>query len=512
MSLWRILERAADRDPEGVAVADGERRFTYREARRRAEGVTAFFLRRGVRPGDRVAILDRNSEAFFTAYFAAARCGAILAPQNHRLAPPELAAILRDASPRLLLAAEEFREKVTGVRAAGADPGEVVFIGGPDDGFEAAARADPGPSPPHATRPPDVAHLYYTSGTTGRPKGVMLTERNVAVHAEWAVRELTLSRADIWGHVAPMFHLADAWAVFAITLAGGRHAILRDFEPAAALDLIDRERITITNLIPVMLNRMLAHPRAAEIDAASLRLLLTGGSPIAPSLVRRTVTTFRCGYAQTYGMTETSPYLTVSLLDARQREFPDEERLRLIARTGRPFGGVELRVVDEAGHEVPRDDLTVGEIEVRGPTVTPGYWNRPEETAAAFREGWLRTGDLARVDGEGFVEIVDRKKDMILTGGENVFSIEVENVLYRHPGILEAAVAAAPDPVWGEVVRAFVVPRAGTVLDAEELRSFCRESLAGYKVPRIVTFLDALPRTGSGKISKRALRGMPVEG
>ncbi|HEU4699226.1 MAG TPA: AMP-binding protein [Gemmatimonadales bacterium] len=364
------------------------------------------------------------------------------------------------------------------------------------------------PSRPPAVPPASsaVAHLYYTSGTTGRPKGVMLTHENVAVHALATVAELGLSDADTWAHIAPMFHLADAWATFAITWVGGRHVMLPHFDAAAALGLFERERVTITNLVPTMLNLMVKHPRRDAFDYASLRLLLSGGAPIAPEVVRAIVETFGCEYVQTYGMTETSPYLTLSLLKAHLRALPEAEQLRWRAKTGRPFVAVELRVVDAGMCDVPADERTVGEIVVRGPTVTPGYWNRPDATAEAFRDGWLLTGDLAVLDAEGYVTIVDRRKDTIITGGENVYSTEVEHALYRHPAVLEAAAYGVPDAIWGEVVAAAVVPRPGVACTVEELAAFCAAELAGFKRPRRIDLVAELPKTGSGKILKRALR------
>jgi acyl-CoA synthetase (AMP-forming)/AMP-acid ligase II len=224
--------------------------------------------------------------------------------------------------------------------------------------------------------------------------------------------------------------------------------------------------------------------------------------------VRRIVERLKCDYVQTYGMTETSPYLTVSLLAPHLEALSFEERLRIKARTGRPFGGVELKVVDDAGDPVPADDRAVGEIWVRGPTVTPGYWNRPDATAAAFSDGWLKTGDLAVVDAEGYVNIVDRKRDIILTGGENVYSTEVENALFAHPAVLEAAVFGLKEPIWGEIVAAAIVLAPGTRADAAEIAAHCKARLAGFKTPRRVFFVDALPKTGSGKISKKELRSM----
>jgi acyl-CoA synthetase (AMP-forming)/AMP-acid ligase II len=238
--------------------------------------------------------------------------------------------------------------------------------------------------------------------------------------------------------------------------------------------------------------------------------MLSGGAPIAPSLVRRILATFRCDYVQTYGMTETSPYLTLSLLHPHLRSLPEEERLRYMCKTGRPFRGVTLEVVDADGRPIPRDGHTVGEIRVRGDTVTPGYWQNPEATAQAFdAHGFLRTGDLATIDAEGYVDIVDRKKDVIKTGGEAVYSVEVENVLHRHPAVLECAVFGIPDPVWGEAVTAAVVLRPGCAAIARELIDWCRERIAHYKAPAQVRFLAELPKTATGKISKRLLRGAP---
>jgi fatty-acyl-CoA synthase len=336
----------------------------------------------------------------------------------------------------------------------------------------------------------------------------MLTHRNVCVHAAWAASELGLRAQDVWGHFAPMFHLADAWATFAITAVGGRHVMCGRFGADEALALVERHGITTSNLIPTMLAAMVAHGDVRRRDLGSLRVILSGGAPIAPELVRRIVERLGCDYIQTYGMTETSPYLTVSILAPHLEALPFEERLRIKARTGRPFGGVELKVVDDAGEAVPCDDRAVGEIWVRGPTVTPGYWNRPDATAAAFADGWLKTGDLATIDAEGYVNIVDRKKDMIITGGENVYSTEVENALYEHPAVLEAAAFGLKDATWGEIVAAAIVLAPGRPADAAEISTHCRARLAGFKIPRRVFFLDALPKTGSGKISKKELRGM----
>ncbi len=498
-TIWSLFERGLERDAGALAVVAGASRWTYGELAARVAQRMERLREAGARRGARVAILDLNTPAFLEAYFAAAGLGAVLVPLNHRLAPREIVAVVQDAGARLLLAGRCFEARVAEVVAGGASFDAVHWT----DELEPAA----GPVPRVADVDPEaLAHLYYTSGTTGRAKGVMLTHRNVVLHAEAAIAELGLSAADRWAHVAPLFHLADAWATFAITAVGGRHVLSREFEPAEVLATLEREGVTLTNLIPTMLNLIVKHPRAEAHDLSSMRLVLSGGAAIAHALVRRVIEVFGCEYVQTYGMTETSPYLTLSLLHPHLRALPLEERLRYSSRTGRPFRGVELEVVDEAGRPVPRDDRTVGEIRVRGATVSPGYWNLPEETAAAFRGGWLYTGDLAVIDAQGYVDIVDRRKDMIISGGENVYSTEVENALYEFPAVLEAAVFGVPDATWGEVVCAAVVPRPGWTLDEAELLRSCRARIAGYKVPRQIHVLSELPRTGSGKIEKRRLR------
>ena len=494
-TIWRLFEGAVARHAARPAVVDGPRRVSYAELDGRVRALAAGLAASGVQRGDRVAVLDVNSTAFLTATFAVAGLGAVLQPLNHRLAPRELDRILADAESRVLFAGRSLGDLV-GRLGAGAPP----VLWAEDEPASAAGFA------PSEVAADDLAQLYYTSGTTGRPKGVMLTHENVCVHAHAAIEELGLSSADRWGHFVPMFHLADAWACLAITAVGGTHVIEPRFDAERALERIEVDGVTLTNLIPTMLTAMVASPRARSFEPRELRMMLSGGAPIAPALVRRVIETFRCEYVQTYGMTETSPYLTLSLLHDHLKELSPDEALRYRARTGRPFVAVELEVVDGEGGRVPADDHTVGEIRVRGRTVSPGYWRRPEETAAAFRDGWLHTGDLAVVDAEGYVDIVARKKDVIVTGGENVYSIEVENVLHEHPAVLEAAVFGVPDAHWGEAVRAAVVLRPGLRASAAELIDFCRERIAGYKVPGAVELRDELPKTGSGKVARRRLR------
>lgn len=514
MDIWLTLRKARELFPDKVAVVDSDRSFTYARTGERVDSLARFFQARAIQPRDRISILEVNSSAFLETYYAAAGVGAILNPLNYRLAPKEIAYILRDSGSRWLVAGSRFASLVEGVLNEDTPLEGILWIGESPSfsemiasyEYDEALGTHTGRFQPVAIREDDVAHLYYTSGTTGRPKGVMLTHKNVCLHALGTIAELKLTDSDIWGHIAPMFHLADAWAAFAITWVGGCHVMVAQFEPQAVMTTIEKERITLSNMIPTMLNLMIKHPKVAEFDFSSLRVILSGGAPIAPEVVRSIMEAFGCDYIQTYGMTETSPYLTFSIIKQHLRDLPPEDQFTYKSKTGRPFMGVDLKVVDENGDPVAADEKQVGEIWVRGDTVTPGYWNLEQETAQAFSNGWLKTGDLAVVDSEGYVNIVDRKKDMIVTGGENVYSTEVENVLYMHPKVLEAAAFGVPDEKWGEAVSAAVVLKKSESATEEEIIRFCKEHQAAYKAPKTIVFLEELPKTGSGKIYKKALR------
>ena len=514
MILIETLRKAQQLFPHKEAIVCGGKRWTYKEFYDRTHRLSAYLKNLGVGQDDKVAILHRNCHYFLESYYAIAQTGSVSVPINYRLSPAEIAFILEDSEAKVLIVDPMFKKQVgsirgeiPGVRKMIWTEGDLGFGDARDVNYEMALHE----TPPHVIPPTrfaddPIAQIYYTSGTTGRPKGVLLSHQNVSVHALGTVAELHLTDRDVWIHVAPLFHLADAWATWAITWVGGTHVLVKEFHPKVVLETIERERVTITNLIPTMLNLMINDPEVGHYDYGSLRVLLSGGAPIAPEVVRRIVETFRCDYIQTYGMTETSPYLTMSILKDHLKTLPWEEQLRFKSKTGREFINVSLRVVDDQGKDVAEDEKQVGEIIVSGDIVTPGYWNMPDETEKAIRHGWLHTGDLAVMDREGYVTIVDRKKDMILTGGENVYSTEVENILYMHPDVLEAAVIGVPDPHWGEAVKAFVVLKEGRAVGGDKIISFCKTRLAHYKAPKSIDFLKALPKTGSGKIYKKGLR------
>jgi fatty-acyl-CoA synthase len=513
MNLTESLHKACKFFPKKEAIVCGRERWTYQEFYDRLNRLSHGLIDFGVKKDDKVAILHPNCHYFLEAYYGITQIGAISVPMNYRLSPKEIAFILQDSESKILIADPMFREQIDSIRGEIQRIEKIIWTekgGGKetrDLNYEkilSQTHADEMNSPRITSE--DVAQIYYTSGTTGRPKGVMLSHKNVTTHALGTIAEIHLTDRDVWIHVAPLFHLADAWATWAVTWVGGTHVLVREFDAKVVLEAIEKEKVTLTNLIPTMLNLMVNHPDVGKYDYRSLRVLLSGGAPIAPEVVRKIVETFKCDYIQTYGMTETSPYLTLSILKEHLDQLPYEDRLRFKSKTGREFVGVELKVVNDRGGEVEKDEKEVGEIIVKGDIVTNGYWKLPEETAKSIKDGWLYTGDMAVMDEEGYVTIVDRKKDMILTGGENVYSTEVENILYMHPAILECAVIGVPDEKWGEAVKGIVVLKPGQKATVQEIIQFCKDRVAHYKAPKSIDFMDALPRTGSGKIHKKGLR------
>jgi fatty-acyl-CoA synthase len=514
--LTEVLGKAVRLYPQKRAIRCGEESWTYAEFGERVNRLSQALLALGVGQGDRVAILHRNCHRYLECYFGVMQIGAVLVPINYRLSPSDWTATLEDSGARVLVAEELLGADVESVTDLVGDSCRVIWSpGGPSAGpgedrfnsYEALLEeASPEPPPTVSIEPGDTAQIYYTSGTTGQGKGVVLSHRNVYMHALGTIAEFKLDDSDVWLHAAPMFHLADGWATWSITWVGGVHVFVPDFRERGVLEAVQREGVTTTNLIPTMLNALVNYVDVDKYDCSSLRLLLSGGSPIAETLVERAMETFGCEYTQTYGMTETCPYLTVSTLKDHLRGLSPEQQMRFRAATGREFITVELRVVDAQGREVRPDGQEVGEIIVRGDSVTSGYWNLPDRTAEAFEDGWLHTGDMAVMDEERYVTIVDRQRDMIITGGENVYSVEVENELYSHPAILEAAVVGVPDEKWGEAVKAIVVLKEGHQATEEEIIRFCKERMAHFKAPKSVDFVPSLPRTGSAKIAKVLLR------
>lgn len=510
MLIHNFIEKANNLYPKNIAVKCNELEFTYSELYLRSIKFAIYLQQSGIRKGDVISILHQNCHYFIEIYFAASFCGAILNSINTRLTSNDISWILNHSNSKLLITNSNFKDKYESINF---DSSQIILTGNniqhENDyiSYEwsiSSINQNDFESPQIDEN--DIAQLYYTSGTTGRPKGVMLSHKNVTVHSLCAIAEFSLSEKDIWLHAAPMFHLADAWATFAITAIGGKHIICPNFNSETVLKLIENEKITITNLIPTMLNLLVNSEFISKYEKSSLRIIMSGGAPIAPELVREIIEKFNCDYIQTYGMTETSPYLTVSILKEHLKNLPFEEQLKYKSKTGREFLGVNLKIVRENGTEINNDDIEVGEIIVKGDIVTSGYWKMPEETNKAFKNGWFYTGDMATIDSEGYINIVDRKNDLIITGGEKVYSIEVEYALYEHNDILEVAIIGIPDKLWGEIVHAVIVLKHDRMATAEEIIDFAKRKLASFKVPRSIEFVESLPKTGSGKIAKQSLK------
>ncbi len=513
MTPVRILRRAVKLYPHKTAVVDGDVRFTYWELQERVNRATHAVLDSGGSQNSPVAILDHNTHRYLEMYFGMAQSGRALLPLNTRLSVDEYIYILNDAEADTLFFHADFKPIIEKVRSAAKTVKHyIVCDGAGDEGWitgkyeDVLAHASSDPVRYEPKDENDMLNLYYTSGTTGRPKGVILTHRNIYANALTTIISFKLDDTTVWHHIAPLFHLADAFFAWSVTFQGGKHVMQRQFIPKAVLETIDKQGITCCMMVPTMINFILNEPDIDRYNLSSLQWIMVGGAPMSPANAGRMMQKLGCKYVSGYGLTETSPLLTVGNIKDTLLNEPDAVKLGYLTRTGLEVIGVDLRVVDAGGKDVPRDSKTVGEIIARGDNVTTGYWKLPAETSKSFREGYFYTGDLATVDSEGYILIVDRAKDIIISGGENIASVEIENVIYTHPHVLECAVIAFPDEKWGEVPKVIVVLKPGTELSEQEIVAYCRERLAPFKVPRLVEFVSELPKTGSGKILKGALR------
>jgi long-chain acyl-CoA synthetase len=491
-SLWETLRRAESLYADSTAFVDGARRASYTQLADRCRRLAGALQASGVGPGDRVAVLMGNGHRYLECYFALPGMGAVVVPLNNRLALPELRYILEDAGVHTLIADEIYAATATAL----AEHVKQVIVGG--DAYDSAlAAAEPAVLPAPVDED-DLAGLFYTGGTTGVAKGVMLSHRNLLANAMHITIALEYSEREVYLHTAPMFHLADGASTYSVTWVGGCHTFLPTFDAVGTIDIISRERVTATLLVPAMLSAITEHPDAATADFSSLRMVLHGAAPIASSLLRRSIEVMGCSFAQGYGMTEVAPLATVL---PHEELLVEDPRLR---SAGREIVGVEVTVRRPDGNRCGPGEI--GEVAVRGPNVMRGYWNKPTETAEVLVDGWYWTRDLGYLDDDGYLFLVDRAKDMIISGGENVYSIEVEDALCKHPAVLEVAVIGVPDDRWGERVHAAVVLRPGLEASKADLSAHCHELIAGYKCPRSMEFLDALPRSGAGKVLKRDLR------
>ncbi|MGH2454122.1 MAG: acyl-CoA synthetase [bacterium] len=496
--IWHWLERRADISPAKPAIVDGGLSLTYRTLRDRVAAAAGGLRALGVRRGDRVAILSMNRAEYVETLFAAARLGAIAVPLNWRLTAPELAFQVGDSEPVALLVDPALRPLFEALRTQPeARSLERILAFEGEEGLENAQPYTDllrhAPSEP-AGRFEDPLLIMYTSGTTGRPKGAVLSQGTQFWNSINVGTAIALTAADVTLNMMPMFHTGGIGLYTLPTLHhGGTAVIARQVEPEATVRLIEQEGVTAMLAVPAVYLMLLQTEAFQRADLRTVRFAC-GGAPCPLTIIEA----FRDRgllFQQGFGLTETAPTCTL---------IPAADAFRKAGSAGKAALHVEVRVVDEEGRDVPPGE--VGEVWTRGPNLFSGYWRRPDETAEALAEGWFHTGDLARLDEEGFLYIVDRKKDMLISGGENVYPAEVEDVLYRHPAVAEAAVIGVPHERWGEVPKAIVVRKAGAALSAEELIAFCDGKLARYKIPKSVAFAETLPRNAAGKVLKRHLR------
>jgi long-chain acyl-CoA synthetase len=504
-SLAAIVRRHARERPHAPVLTFGQRVITWGELDGRASRVAQALRAAGVDRQDRIAFLDKNGPEYFEVLFGGAKLNAVNVAVNWRLAPREIEYTINDAGARVLVAGPGFEGALQELEGRLPSVVRTVVIGGHPrhESYEAWLARYPAEDPGVASAPDDVAMQLYTSGTTGLPKGAMIANRNLftllpQVSAPWGLDATSVNLVCM-----PLFHIGGSgWAL--VGMYHGAHSILfRDFDPPEILAAIGRHRITNALFVPAMLQVLSAVAGAADGDYRSLRSIVYGASPITNEVLLRSLRTFRCPFVQVYGLTETTGAITQ--LGPEEHD-PAGPRAHLLRSAGRPFPWVELRIVDpDTGADRPPGE--VGELWTRSPQNMLGYWGKPEETERCFTpDGWLRTGDAGYRDAEGYVFLTDRVKDMIVTGGENVYPAEVENVLSDHPDVADVAVIGVPDDRWGETVKAIVVPRPGTRPSPEALIAFARRRLAHYKCPTSVDFADTLPRNPSGKLLKRVLR------
>lgn len=513
LSPVRFLRYAEQQFGNKTAVVCGDLRFTYAQFADRASRLGGVLREARLKSGDRVAFLSLNCHRLLEAYYGVLDAGAVLLPLNIRLSADELAYILNDAAATVLFLEKEFLELVDSFRQRVPSLGTFFLLDSvpnapwlsPANYEDALASAAPYRTDVMDFDENSLAELFYTSGTSAHPKGVMLSHRNIYLHALSVCLTFMTKNDSVDLHTIPLFH-ANGWGTaHSVTLVGGTHVMLPRFTCAEVFRLIERERVDSLSLVPIMATALANSPDRQKYDLSSLQWISIGGAASSPTLVREVEEKLGCICYAGYGLTETSPVLSTAKPKPHEH-FEGERRSAAFATTGYSISGVELRVVDIDDNDVPRDGKATGEIIARADGVMMGYWNQPAATADVMRGGWFHTGDMATISQDGRILIVDRKKDIIVSGGENISSLEVEKVLLAHSGVYEAAVIPVPDEKWGEVPLALVVRKPESNVTASELLDFCRSRIAHYKCPQSIEFRDSLPKTATGKVLKRELR------
>lgn len=512
MNVTQGLRRVLQTNPTGIATVDGDRRRSWREIGERVAKLAGGLQQLSIKRGDRVAVLMLNSDRYLELYLGIAWAGAVIVPTNIRWSRAEIEDSLHDCRASMLVVDKTFA--AMGVELAKVVP-SMKLVYADDDAGPAEAEdyekliAGSTPIADAMAGREELAGIFYTGGTTGRSKGVMLSHANIVSNALHMLSEGLLPDGTIYLNAAPMFHLANGAGMFASLIGGGSNVIVRMFNPELVMAAIEKEKVTATLLVPTMIQMLTDHPTFKTANLTSLKRIMYGASPINEALLNRAMAGMPgTAFHQLYGMTELSPLATHLPWDQHTGEAATKKNRQRAC--GRAAIGCEVRIVD-ADHK-PVATGVVGEVAVRGQNVMMGYWERPEETAKAVIDGWMHTGDGGYMDEEGYVYLVDRVKDMIISGGENVYSMEVENVIAQHPSVSQCAVIGIPSEQWGETVHAFVIPKEGASVNAAEIVAFCKERIAHYKCPRSVDIrAEPFPLSGAGKVLKRELRRLHAE-
>ncbi|RIJ66925.1 long-chain-fatty-acid--CoA ligase [Rummeliibacillus sp. POC4] len=516
MVLTDFLDRAVELYGDKEAIFDEKRAFTYAQINGRVNQLSRGLQSLGVKKADKVAYLASNTIEMYEGFYGIYQLGAIMVPLNIRLKPEDYLFILNHSESKILLVDQDLYHLIVPIKDKLETVQQIIvhykdeetpelgydeWLGNFDDSQFNRVELDED----------DVASLLYTSGTTGDPKGVMLTHRNNYLHALTAMHHLRVTDEDALLHVLPMFHVNGWGSPFYYTANGSTQVFLRKATPEAIFNVIAKHNISIIHMAPTVLNSLIQYydeytPPLSE----KLRIIVAGSAP-PMAFIERVEKEIGWEFIQVYGMTESSPLSTISRILPQYKDLPDQEKYQLKAKGGTQLIGTKVKVVDEYGDELPHDGVSVGEIVIRGHGVMKGYWKNEQATINTLKDGWLHTGDVGHIDEKGYVAITDRKKDIIISGGENISSIEVEGVLYDHPDILEAAVIAIPHEKWGETPHAYVVLKENATVTEQDIIDFSRSKLAHFKAVTGVTFVDELPKTASGKIQKVHLRKTHLE-
>lgn len=509
---WK--RRAIKYYPEKVAVIDGDKTFTYKQFGERVDQLSAALHQAGIREGDHVAVMLPNTHYMLECFYGICQIGAVMVPLNYRISAADMEYIINHSDSKMLIVDAEFAEPIEKI-ADNLSLEQIIVA--PAEGYSTALDSveyetfleqAAGHQPPEVDIDENqLITINYTSGTTSRPKGVMQTHRGNYINAVNYMYHLQVQHDDVYLHTLPMFH-ANGWGgVWAITAAGATHVCLRKVDPPYILDLFEEKGITLLCGAPTVVNMLVNHPKAKETKVTTNPRMATAGSPPAAALIQKAQEILGLEMIHVYGLTETAPFILYCEWKNEFDKKSPEEQATIKARQGIELAlNGETKVISPDGEEVEWNGEELGEIVTRGNVVMKGYYKDPEKTAEAIKDGWFHTGDLAVTHPDGYIEIRDRAKDLIISGGENISSTEVEGVLYKHPDVLEVAVIAIPDEKWGEVPKAIIVLKENASVTEQEIIDYCRDNMAHFKAPKAVEFVDSLPKTATGKLQKYRLR------